>query len=468
MKNKNLWLSLLIFTGVMFLLTWVIPSTSYDDAGALTLGTINPTGVWDVFYYLSMLPSWFGQNFIFVLVVGIFYGVINKTGALRSLVERISTHFKKREKLFLLVCSSSFLLVASLTGIDFPLLVFVPLFMAVILTLGYSKITALVATIGSILVGIMGSLYSVTLYSAIASYVDTGITYGWYKFGLIIIGLLVTELYLYFKAVIQKGKNKEELNEEMLFIEKEEGPKKQKIWPLVTTFSLILVLYILGLTPWSYMYNFTGFSDFHTALTEVQIGNFAIFKSILGSSLASFGTWTISDAASLILIFTAVQVLAYKIKWEEAYKGVISGITKMLPTAVLVIVANLAFVMVSQSGALNTLIKAIADMTDGINVFTYSVASFIGASLVNDAYITSYITGILSTILGDSANMSLLLLIQQVMYGLAMLTVPTSVILVAGLSYLEVGYTEWLKNIWKFLLILAAASIIILILAIVL
>jgi len=468
MKNKNLWLSLLIFIGVMFLLTWVIPSTSYNDSGALVLGNIKPTGIWDVFYYLSMLPAWFGQNFIFVLIVGVFYGVINKTGALRSLVERVSAYFKKREKLFLLISSSSFILIAGLTGIDFPLLVFVPLFMAIILKMGYSKITALVATIGSILVGIMGSLYSVTLFSAIASYVDAGITYGWYKFGLIVVGLLITELYLYFKADILKGKNKVELNEEMLFIEKEEGSKTQKIWPLVTTFILILVFYILGLTPWSNMYSFAGFENFHNSLMEVHIGNFAVFKSFLGNSLASLGTWTIADACSIILIFAAVLVLAYKVKWEEAYKGIISGLTKMLPTAMLVLVASLAFVIVSQSGALNTVIKVLAEITEGINVFTYSLASFIGAALVNDVYITSYITGILSTVLGESANMPLLILIQQVMYGLAMLTVPTSVILLAGLSYLEVGYTEWLKNIWKFLLILAAASILILVLAVVL
>lgn len=468
MKNKNLWLSFIISIGVIFLLTWVIPSTSYDDAGALAAGAINPTGIWDIFYYISMLLSWFGQNFIFIMFLGVFYGVVSKTGALRSLVERIATCFKKREKLFLIVSSSFFILVASLTGISFPLLIFVPLVVGVILTLGFNKITALIATIAAILVGTMGSLYATTLYSAISSYVEAGITYGWYKFALIIAGLLIVGLYLHFTAKITKGKDKEEIDEEMLFIEKNEGPKKPKVWPLITAFSLLLVLFILGMTSWSSMYGFNGFTSFHTSLLDIKLGSFAIFKSILGASSAAFGTWDMADATTLISIITVILAFVYKIKWEEVYKGVISGITKLLPTAILVLLANIIFVTASQSGALNTIIKAIADLTDGINVFTYSFASFIGAALVSDTYITSYVTGIFNTVLGDSANLPLLILIQQAMYGLAMLIVPTSAILLVGLSYLEVGYTKWVKNIWVLLLMLAAAAMIVLTLAVVL
>lgn len=468
MKNKNLWLSFIIAIAVILLLTWVIPATSYDDAGALTLGAINPTGIWDIFYYISMLPAWFGENFIFVIFLGVFYGIINKTGALRSLVERIAECFKKREKLFLIVSSSFFILISSLTGMNFPLLVFIPLFVGVILTLGFNKITALIATIGSILVGVMGSLYATNLYSALASYIEAGIGYGWYKLALIVAGLLIVGLYLYFTSKISKGKTKEEIDEGMLFIEKNEGSKKQKIWPLVTVYSLILVLYILGLTPWSYMYSFSGFSDFYTSLYEVKIGSFAIFKSILGASLAPLGTWDISDASTVLLVSSVVLVLTYKVKWEEAYKGIVAGITKLLPTAGIALLANLGFVMASQSGALNTIVNAIAGLTDGINVFTYSLASFIGAALVSETYITSYITGIFSTVLGDAANLPLLVLIQQVMYGLAMLIAPTSIMLLVGLSYLEVGYTKWLKGIWKLLLILAAVGMLVLTLAVML
>lgn len=459
MKNKNLWLSLLIFTGVACLLTWVIPSTNYSNSGELTGGAINPIGLWDVFYYISMLPAWFGPNFIFIIAFAVFYGVVNRTGALRVLVERIAKRFSKREELFLIISSSFFILVSSLTGINFALLAFVPLFAGVILTLGYNKITTLVATVASIIVGAMGSLYATTLYSAISTYVDKGITLGWYKLGLIVAGLVVVGLYLHFTTKNQKENDKDKIDEEMLFIEKGKGPKNQKVWPIITAFSLLFLLFVLGLTPWENMYGISFFSDIHTSLLGIKIGSFAIFKSFLGASLAAFGTWELSDATSTLLIMTVALILIYKVKWEEAYKSILASITKLLPTAILVLFANLAFVALSQSGALNTIVKVIAELTDGINVFTYSFISFIGAALVNETYITSYVTGILNTILGESADISLLLLIQQVMYGIAMLVAPTSVILLVGLSYFEVEYTKWIKNVWKFLLIVAAIGI---------
>lgn len=468
MKNKNLWLSLIIAFGIVFLLTWVIPSTNYDNSGALVLGNINPTGIWDVFYYISMLPSWFSQSAIYLAFLAIFYGVISKTGALRALVDRIAGMFKKREKMFLAISSAFFIVITSLTGITFPLLIFVPLVMGVILTLGFNKITALVATVVSILAGVMGSMYASTIYTAIANYVEKGVTYGWYKLILIVISLVAVELFLHFTAKLTKGKEKEEINEEMLFIEKTEGPKKPKVWPLVTALIIIFVLFVLGLTPWANMFKFTGFTDLHEAIMGFKIGSFAIVKSIFGASLPAFGAWDISDAATLIGLLTVALIFIYKIKWEDVYKGALNGLVKFLPTIILVLVVNFIFVVASQSGVLNTIVKGIAGFTKDVNVFTYSFVSFIGAVLVNENYITSYVTGVLNTTLGESANLPLLILIQQVMYGLAMFIAPTSVMLLVGLSYLEVSYTKWVKNIWKLMLILTAVGLIILMLAVML
>lgn len=468
MKNKNLWLSLIIAFGVMFLLTWIIPSTSYDSEGALALGSINPTGIWDIFYYLSMIPSWFGQNAIFLAFLAIFYGVIGKTGAFRILVDKIASKFKKREKVFLLICSSFFILVSSLTGIYFPLMVFVPLAVGVILTLGFNKITALIATIVAALAGFMGSMYTSTLYAAISRYVEGGVAYGWYKFALIIVALGTVGLYLFLTAKIGKGKDKEEINEEMLFLEKGENTKKPKLWPIITVFAVIFVLYVLGLTPWSNMLKFNGFLDFHNSMIEFKLGNFAIFKSIFGASASAFGNWSVIDAAALLGLLAIVIKFVYKIKWEEFFKSAINGLVRFLPMIVLVLIVNFIFVIGSQSGVINTIVKSLAGLTKDVNVFTYSLISFIGASIVNENYITSYVTGVLNTTLGESANLSLLVLIQQVMYGVAMIIAPTSVMLLVGLSYLEVGYTKWLKNIWKLMLILTAVGLVVLMLVVML
>ena len=466
MKNKNLWLSLLITIGVLFLLTWLIPSTSYGNGDELVLGTVNQTGIWDIFYYLSMLPLWFGQNFIYILTIGVFYGVINYTGALRNLEEKIVSLLKKKEKVFLIISSVLFTIVAGFTGISFPLMLFVPFVVGIILSLGFNKVTALMATIVPILIGTMGSLNSTVLFSAINGYVENGLSFPWFKLALILTGLATVILYLHFTAKIAKGKAKEEIDEELLFIEKKDGYKKAKIWPVITAFSVILGFLILGMTPWKELFNTNIFEEFHASVTELKIGDFAIIGSFLGTSVTAFGNWDIFDVTALIWIITIVLILVYKIKLRDGIKAAYDGIVKMLPVAIIVVLSNMAFVFVSQSGILTTVINFIASLTEGINAFTFSLASFIGGAVVNESYLASNVTWVFNSILGETSELPLLMLIQQVMYGFAMLVAPTSIFLLAGLSYLEVDYKKWLKSTWLLLLILGSIALIVLTLAI--
>ena len=105
----------------------------------------------------------------------------------------------------------------------------------------------------------------------------------------------------------------------------------------------------------------------------------------------------------------------------------------------------MAFVFVSQSGILTTVINFLASLTEGINAFTFSLASFIGGAVVNESYLASNVTWVFNSILGETSELPLLMLIQQVMYGFAMLVAPTSIFLLAGLSYLEVDYKNGLR-----------------------
>ena len=56
-------------------------------------------------------------------------------------------------------------------------------------------------------------------------------------------------------------------------------------------------------------------------------------------------------------------------------------------------------------------------------------------------------------------NLNAPLFLQYSIYGLVQLIAPTSVILVAGLTYLDISYKEYLKNIWKPVLVALAVII---------
>ena len=60
--------------------------------------------------------------------------------------------------------------------------------------------------------------------------------------------------------------------------------------------------------------------------------------------------------------------------------------------------------------------------------------------------------------LNDSPLISIIL---NGTYGLAMLILPVSITLIAGLKYMDVSYKEWLKTSWKLVLELLAVIIVI-------
>ena len=86
-----------------------------------------------------------------------------------------------------------------------------------------------------------------------------------------------------------------------------------------------------------------------------------------------------------------------------------------------------------------------------------------GSVFYVDFYYTS--AGIFSNIvptLSDSANLSVYAAMFQSLYGLVQIVGPTSILLLVGLSYLEVPYKSWLKYIWRFVVELLIVILIVL------
>ena len=65
-----------------------------------------------------------------------------------------------------------FAVITSVTGLSLGLFVLFPLVITAILLMGYSKITALLTTVGSICVGLMGTTYSVSSIEVLNSYLE--------------------------------------------------------------------------------------------------------------------------------------------------------------------------------------------------------------------------------------------------------------------------------------------------------
>ena len=457
--------SLLKILGIILLLIVIV---TYCVAGRS--GEITYLGLGDVAVNYIQSFYYFFDTALFVMVVGGFYGILNKTGAYKKLLDNIVSKVKKHSKIFIFGIIVLFALVSSLTGISIPLFIFVPFVVSIILLLGYDKLVAMVSTIGSILVGFIGgifvtfrdpnSYYSV-YYTTFEEFVGADKFSNWiFQLVLLILGVALLIFYVnrHIKNV-EKKKVKYDLsdNSDVLITEVKGNYKDIKTWPLIVIFALIAILLILGLLPFASLFNLSIFSDFHTWLTGLKIGEFAVFNSVISANFTAFGEWaslgTYTMAMIMLAIFAIIIKFIYHIKFNDLIDDFVSGVKKMVPIAALVTLAYAVLVCSYNNGFTETLINNITDAVGGFNIVVDALITMVGSLLHTDLYYAA--AGVftpLITAITDESVYQLLALTFQSFYGLTMLIGPTSILLIIGLRYLDIPYTTWIKFIWRFVL----------------
>ena len=248
---------------------------------------------------------------------------------------------------------------------------------------------------------------------------------------------------------------------------------------LFGTSLVLFVLFIIGaIIPWESLFNTTIFSDFNSFLSEIKIGDYAIFSNLIGAPIVTdstgyatgvinaFGSFTMLDIAIFLLIITAVIALCSKIKFNDFIATTTDGIKKILPVAITAMLISIVLVIMVTSGVATTIANWIISIADGFNIATSTIASIVGSVLTSDFYYFASTVGVVFTSTITNTDLyGVIGFIMQSIYYLMMIFAPTSVALIIGLYYLNIPYGKWFKYIWKVLLalfiIVILASIII-------
>lgn len=244
-------------------------------------------------------------------------------------------------------------------------------------------------------------------------------------------------------------------------------PKKVRVWPFVIIFDLMVIILAICMFDWEGLFEITWFSDAKDAIVGYEIGGFPIFSKLLGTFNA-FGSWRLNvEVPAMILIFTCILALVYRVKWNDFIDGVVDGAKRCAPIATVMLLIFTVLIIVTYHPFQLCITKALLEVSTGLNVVTMSIitmfSSFFNADLTYVAQSTlPYVTSVIT----DSSLYPLLAVIFQSIYGLMMLIAPTSIILLGTLTYLDVPYTQWLKHIWKlfvqFLIVLIIIFLIVL------
>ena len=418
---------------------------------------------------------YFFDTVLFILAVGGFYGALNKIPSYKKLVRNIANKFEERKKLFVIISIIVFALLTSIGGFNLLGLIFIPFVVSIILLLGYDKFVAVSSTVVATFVGVIGGIFfsfrdgtnqyasSFTTFDKIA-----GLDGLWDNIIPKIVLLVIGTCLLIFFVIrhINKTSSSDLKSGDVFYVETKgkngkvivEDYSSVKTWPLIVMGCILFVVLILGYMPWNSLFGIDCFNDFHTWLTGLKIGKYAVFTSLISKNFTALGNWGDMGNYLMAIICIAVFLLILKVvsgvKFKELSNGFMYGVKKMIPSVMVLALAFTVLVAAYNNGFIETLIKEAAD-SFGDNVLMASLLSVLGTILNVDVFYI--VAGVFSTIasnLTDKANLNVYATLFQSFYGLIQICGPTSILLIVGLTYLDVPYSKWLRYIWRFVLAL--------------
>ncbi len=179
-----------------------------------------------------------------------------------------------------------------------------------------------------------------------------------------------------------------------------------------------------------------------------------LFAKIFGT-LNPFGSWTINEVTLLLFVAAIFLILVYKVKFEDVIDGIVNGIKKaIIPTLVVLMIYSLLVLTTYHPFQLE-IYKFILGWTKSFNLFTTSLVAILASFFNADPlYTANSFVPYFASVIQDTAIYPKVAVIAQSMYGLTMLVAPTSVILMAALSYLNISFKDWFKAIWKLVVVL--------------
>ena len=467
---------LIIFVAI---LTWIIPAGQYatTKAGDIIAGTYkarasNPQGIWDVF--MAPINGMVGTDqtdgsisiSLFILVIGGFLGVVNKTKSLDDGISATVKKFAGKETWLIPVLMILFALGGSTYGMGEETLAFYPILIPVMIGVGYDTVTAIsIALIGT-QVGCLAS--TVNPFATGVASQSINISPGDGLVSRLVLLVFVTAIsiayVMFYASRVKKDptnsvvferrqKDLEEFSTEDKSVDQQISGKQKTVLIL---FGLTFVIMILGLIPWTSLNkNWTFFDSFTKWLTNVPF-----LGDLIGRDLAPLGTWYFTEITSLFLLMSVVIMFVFHMKETTFISAFMDGMGDFLGVAIICAVARGIQVVMNNGYITATVLHAgesgLQNLSSGIFIVLtfifYIPMSFLIPSTSGLAAATMGIMGPLGKFSGVSG--SLVITAYQAASGWVNLITPTSGILMGALAIGHVDLLKWWKYMWKLMLIL--------------
>ena len=404
---------------------------------------------------------------IFVMILGGFLAIINRTGALETGIKVLVQKQKGKELILIPILMFIFSIGGTTYGMLEETVGFYVLLAATMMVAGLDPLVGSAVILLGAGSGVLGSTINPFATGAAISALPEGVSINHGVILLIATLLWLTTLLISIFFVLRYAKKvkedkgstflslREQKNAEKKFgryVENSESESKlttkQKI--TLVLFGLTFVIMIIGFIPWG-EFGITFFDNFTGWLT--------------GSSL---GNWWFYESALWFLVMSIIIGIINGLGEKGIVDAFVDGADDMVGVILIIAVARGASVLMSVTyldnyiiyNASNFLSKLPEIIFVPLNYVLHIVLSVLVPSSSGLATLSTPIVGALSSQLGYSTEVTVMTLVSA--NGLVNLITPTCGAIMGGLALAKVEYATWFKWAFKVIITIAVVNILVL------
>ena len=249
-----------------------------------------------------------------LLAIAAFYGVLNSTDGYKKLVNDIAKKMESNKLLFVILTVFVLAILGAVLKQTMVAIAFVPFAVSILSRMKVDKLTTMVATFGSVILGTMAAPWGTESLDAFNYYTEQELETG-FVLRLIIAGVALLLFILFIGLRLTANKKNKELELAEDPYEFEEVPEGAKTAPVKVSLIVLAVTTVLAYIDWNAYLGVSYFKDLYNTIMKSNIGS--SINSILGSStfaesfgqnFSEFGTWSLLLFAALLIVFAIVAV----------------------------------------------------------------------------------------------------------------------------------------------------------------
>ena len=225
MKRNGIFKVVLLTILIAIVCTWIFKAPTLT-ANGLVDGDRAQLGIFTISQYVEILFQYFFHIILIVVSMGAFYGVAYKIPAYRQLLDMLVEKARGKEEIVLGAIMAIIAIIVSVTGLQLGIMFVFPFVISLVVLMGYNKLVAASVTVGSTIVGLIGT----TLGTSTTYYIDAVLGTNYATEMISKVALLVLALaVLIFNVIVYARKTRNETDKVLAYVPFKNGLPEEEV-----------------------------------------------------------------------------------------------------------------------------------------------------------------------------------------------------------------------------------------------